>query len=71
MFKTRMKEQYSDLPEPIALTAEQIKEVAAKTAGGAAYSVLSAGIINGGRAALTAFTSPAVNVANVQQEMAF
>ena len=34
MFKLKTREDYSSLPEPVALTPEQLKEMAALTAGG-------------------------------------
>ena len=68
----KLNTKYNDLPEPIALTVEQLEQVAAQTAGGASLATaLSAGIICGGRPALDAMTSPAINMANVQQQFAF
>ena len=67
MFKMKSTERYAHLPDPIALSAEQLKDVATQTAGGATFSTsLLAGIICGGRPALDALTAPSINPQQVQ-----
>ncbi len=62
MFKMKSIDRYADLPEPIALHAEELKEVATQTAGGATLSsAMLAGIICGGRPALDAMTAGGIN----------
>ena len=64
MFKMKSTDRYAHLPDPIALSAEQLKEVATQTAGGASVSAtVLKGIICGGRPALDALTAPSVNPA--------
>lgn len=41
MFKLKSKQDRSALPEPVALTPDQLKEMASLTAGGLALSALS------------------------------
>jgi hypothetical protein len=48
MKKQKMTAQNSDLPEPIALTPDQLKEIASKTAGGLVTVPHSIVIIAGG-----------------------
>lgn len=70
MFKMKSLDRYADLPEPMALSAEQLKEVATQTAGGGmslATSVM-AGIICGGRPALDALIAPSIPSVNVTQQ---
>lgn len=71
MFKRKLTSQYADLPEPMALSADQLKEVATRTAGGASVSAsLLKAIIAGGRPALDAMTAPNINpAANMAQQM--
>ena len=71
MFKMKSTDRYAHLPDPIALSAEQLKEVATQTAGGASLSLsVLTGIICGGRPALDAMTAPNINpAANMAQQM--
>ena len=74
MFKSKASVRNANLPEPVALTAEQLKEVATQTAGGLSLATsVMAGIICGGRPALDAMTAGGINpVVNVsQQQMQF
>jgi hypothetical protein len=49
MIKTKRQDGLAELPEPITLTAEQLKEVATKTAGaGCTVPVTLPSIIAGG-----------------------
>jgi len=67
MFKMKSTDRYAHLPEPMALSAEQLKEVATQTAGGLTLSsAVLAGIICGGRQALSALTAPSINPQQVQ-----
>ena len=70
MFKMKSTDRYAHLPEPVALSADLLKEVATQTAGGAAFSAATLkGIICGGRPALDAMTMPNINpAANLGQQ---
>lgn len=48
MTKTKRQDEIGNLPEPIALTPDQLKEIAAKTAGGTTAALSKPIIIAGG-----------------------